>query len=120
MKLSGMLISLTFHPQKMFILKWFKEHPIKLFFIYIKHPIKLVYLSPLKKKKKKSITWSKHIFSINWNKYDILEKKTNRVCKDQIWLLSPKDGWTSVQRAQNNEFVENGLEKLGLNESDKH
>ena len=41
-------------------------------------------------------------------------------CKDQIWILSPKGGWTTAQRAQNNKFVENGLEKLGLNESDKH
>ena len=35
-------------------------------------------------------------------------------CKDQIWVLSPKGGWTSAQRAQNNEFVENELENRVL------
>ena len=35
-------------------------------------------------------------------------------CKDQIWVLSLKGGWTSAQRAQNNEFVENGLENWAL------
>ena len=32
------------------------------------------------------------------------------ICKDQIWILSPNDGWTQAQKAQNNEFVESGLE----------
>ena len=35
-------------------------------------------------------------------------------CKDQIWVLSLKGGWISAQRAQNNEFVENGLENRAL------
>ena len=43
----------------------------------------------------------------------------DRYYKNQILILSSKGGWTSAQKAQNNEFVENGLEKLGLNESDK-
>ena len=32
------------------------------------------------------------------------------MCKDRIWVLSLKDGWTQDQKAQNNEFVENELE----------
>ena len=32
------------------------------------------------------------------------------VCKDQIWIPGPRDGWTQAQKAQNNEFVESGLE----------
>ena len=32
------------------------------------------------------------------------------ICKDQIWILSPNDGWIQAQKAQNNEFVESGLE----------
>ena len=43
----------------------------------------------------------------------------NDYCKDQIWVLIPKGGWISAQRSQNNEFVENGLEKPGLNKSDR-
>ena len=39
---------------------------------------------------------------------------------DPFWVPSPKGGWTSAQKAQNNEFVESKLEKLGFNESDKH
>ena len=31
-------------------------------------------------------------------------------CKDQVWVPSPDDGWTLAQKAQNNEFVESGLE----------
>ena len=31
-------------------------------------------------------------------------------CKDRIWLPSPKDGWIQAQKAQNNEFIESGLE----------
>ena len=38
----------------------------------------------------------------------------NWFCKDQIWVLSPKGGWTSAQRTQNNEFVENELENWVL------
>ena len=33
-------------------------------------------------------------------------------CNDRIWVPSPKDGWTQVQKAQNNEFVER-VGKLG-------
>ena len=29
---------------------------------------------------------------------------------DQIWVSSPKGRWTQTQKAQNNEFVESGLE----------
>ena len=36
------------------------------------------------------------------------------MCKNQIWVLGPKDEWTSVQRAQNNKFVENELENWAL------
>ena len=35
-------------------------------------------------------------------------------CKDQIWVPSPIGRWTEAQRAQNNEFVENGLENWTL------
>ena len=35
-------------------------------------------------------------------------------CKDQIWVSSPKDKWTQAQKAQYNEFVENGLENWVL------
>ena len=31
-------------------------------------------------------------------------------CKDHIRVPSSKDGWTLVQKAQNNKFVESGLE----------
>ena len=31
-------------------------------------------------------------------------------CRDQIWVPSPNDGWTETQQAENNKFVENGLE----------
>ena len=34
----------------------------------------------------------------------------NYICKDQIWVPGPKGGWTQAQQAQNNEFVESGLE----------
>ena len=34
-----------------------------------------------------------------------------------FWLLSPNDEWVKAQRTPHNEFVENGLKKLGLNES---
>ena len=33
---------------------------------------------------------------------------------DQIWVPSPTDEWTQAQKAQNNEFVENGLENWVL------
>ena len=35
------------------------------------------------------------------------------ICKDQIWVPSPNDGWTKAQKAQNNKFVASGLEKQG-------
>ena len=35
-------------------------------------------------------------------------------CKDQIWVSGPKGGWTKAQKAQNNEFVESGLENWTL------
>ena len=35
-----------------------------------------------------------------------------------FWLLSLNDEWVKAQRASHNEFVESGLKKLGLNESD--
>ena len=35
-------------------------------------------------------------------------------CKDQIWIPSPTDRWTETQKAQNNEFVKNGLENWAL------
>ena len=38
-------------------------------------------------------------------------------CKDQIWDPT-QDEWTKTQKAQNNEFVESELEKLGQNELD--
>ena len=41
--------------------------------------------------------------------------KTN--CKDQIWDPT-QDEWTKAQKAQNNEFVDSELEKLGQNELD--
>ena len=34
----------------------------------------------------------------------------NNICKNQIWVSSPKDGWTQTQKTQNNEFVESSLE----------
>ena len=36
------------------------------------------------------------------------------ICKDQIWLPNPKGGWSQDQKAQNNEFVESGLENWVL------
>ena len=36
------------------------------------------------------------------------------IYKDQIWILSPTDGRTEAQKAQNNEFVENGLKNWAL------
>ena len=36
------------------------------------------------------------------------------MCMDQIWILSPKDEWTSAQKSQNNEFIEGGLENWAL------
>ena len=33
------------------------------------------------------------------------------VCKDQIWGIQPKMKGLSTQKAQNNEFIESGLEK---------
>ena len=38
----------------------------------------------------------------------------NGDCKDQIRVPSPKDGWTQVQKTQNNEFVESKLENWAL------
>ena len=38
----------------------------------------------------------------------------NMYCKDQIWIPGPLHGWTKAQKAQNNEFVENGLENWVL------
>ena len=38
----------------------------------------------------------------------------NMYCKDQIWIPSPLREWTKAQKAQNNEFVENGLENWVL------
>ena len=35
-------------------------------------------------------------------------------CKDTIWILNPKDVWTKTQKAQYNEFLENGLENWAL------
>ena len=49
-----------------------------------------------------------YIKKINILKEKNLYKKKN--CKDQIWIPSPKNGWTQAQKAQNNEFVENKLE----------
>ena len=63
---------------------------------------------------------SKPTIILCWIHYNTNLPTNGANCKDHIWLLSPKGGWTSAQRAQNNEFVENGLEKLGLNESDKY
>ena len=39
---------------------------------------------------------------------------------DSFWVPSPKRGWTSAPKTQNNEFVDSELEKQGFNESDKH
>ena len=39
------------------------------------------------------------------------------MCEDPTWETA-QDEWTKAQKAQNNEFVENGLEKLGQNELD--
>ena len=36
------------------------------------------------------------------------------ICKDQFWVLIPKDKWTYAQKAQNNEFVDSGLENWVL------
>ena len=38
------------------------------------------------------------------------EKKNVDNYKDRIWVPGPKDRWTQAQQAQNNEFVESGLE----------
>ena len=42
--------------------------------------------------------------------YFELETFINNCCKDQIWIPSLTDRWTETQKAQNNEFVDNGLE----------
>ena len=34
------------------------------------------------------------------------------IARTRFEYLSPKDGWTQAQKAQNNEFVESGLENL--------
>ena len=36
---------------------------------------------------------------------------------NEIWVPSPKGGWTYAQEVQYNKFVEGVLEKLGFNES---
>ena len=42
--------------------------------------------------------------------------KSNKycTCKDQIWDPEPRYKWTLAQKAQNNEFIENGLENWVL------
>ena len=55
----------------------------------------------------------------NNNKNEYLNIQSNVYCKDQIWVLIPKGEWTLAQRVQNNEFVENRLEKLDFNKSNK-
>ena len=36
------------------------------------------------------------------------------IARTRFEYLSPKDGWTQAQKAQNNEFVESGLENWAL------
>ena len=60
---------------------------------------------------------------------EILKRKSEGDCKDQIWVPGLKDGWTQAQQAQNNEFVESGLKnwakmswitnKVGLNDKNR-
>ena len=38
----------------------------------------------------------------------------NCICKARIWVPSLTSGWTEAQKAQNNEFVESGLENRTL------
>ena len=57
-------------------------------------------------------------FNTNYGNFFLIFNKIKRVvisllygdCKDQIWVSSPKDGWTQVQKSQNNKFVESKLE----------
>ena len=42
------------------------------------------------------------------------------VVKTRFESLAQKGGCTSAKKAQNNEFVDNEMEKLGFNESDNH
>ena len=57
-------------------------------------------------------------FNTNYGNFFLIFNKIKRVvisllygdCKDQIWVSSPKGGWTQVQKSQNNKFVESKLE----------
>ena len=59
------------------------------------------------------MSWSKitpNQFRIKFFSYKFLNLILYGFCKDRIWVLSLKDGWTQAQKAQNNEFVESELE----------
>ena len=57
------------------------------------------------------------VVAAQWPFLHVFNKDTynsNYYCKDQIWVPSPKGGWTKTQKAQNNEFIESGLENWVL------
>ena len=58
----------------------------------------------------KNISWATKLLTTF---YSLKKKK----CEDPAWETA-QDEWTKTQKAQNDEFIESELEKLGQNELD--